>query len=146
MESKYTQALSEVWEILKYSEKSIIEKIPQEFLNFIIENKDKEYKCNIDFESENWEESVKTETQSIIALIYRDYICSPEKRKILIAEEIQEQIQREEKVRKDYKYDDIFKNKKINILNEKNDTDLIQTKKQPWYKKIFEIFIRKNRI
>lgn len=142
MESNYKQALSEVWEILKYSEKSIIEKIPQEFMNFIIENKDKEYKCNTDFESENWEESVKPETQAIIALIYRDYICSPEKRKILIAEEIQ----REEKIRQDYKYDDIFKNKKTNISNEiKNNTDLIEIKKQPWYKKILEIF-KRNRI
>lgn len=145
MEFNYKQALSEVWEILNYSEKSIVEKIPQEFINFIIENKDKEYKCNIDFGSENWEESVKPETQAIIALIYRDYICSPEKRKILIAEEIEEAIKREEKIRQEYKNDNIFKNKKTNISNEiKNNVDLIQTKKQPWYKKIFEIFIRKK--
>ena len=145
MESNYKQALSEVWEILKYSEKSIIERIPQEFMNFIIENKDKEYKCNTDFESENWEESVKPETQAIIALIYRDYICSTEKRKILIAEEIQEEMQSEEKIRQDYKYDNIFKNKKTNNLNEKSNTDLIEIKKQPWYKKILEIF-KRNKI
>ena len=131
MESNYTQALSEVWEILKYSEKSIIEKIPQEFMEFIIENKDTDYKCNIDFESENWEETVKPEAQSIIAFIYRDYICSSEKRKILIAEEIQEEMQSEEKIRQDYKYDDIFKNKKTSNLNEKNNTNLIEIKKQP---------------
>lgn len=145
MVSNYKQALSEVWEILKYSEKSIIERIPQEFMNFIIENKDTEYKCNIDFESENWEESVKPETQAIIALIYRDYICSTEKRKILIAEEIQEEMQSEEKIRQDYKYDNIFKNKKTNNLNEKSNTDLIEIKKQPWYKKILEIF-KRNKI
>ena len=145
MESNYTQALSEVWEILKYSEKSIIEKIPQEFMEFIIENKDTDYKCNIDFESENWEETVKPEAQSIIAFIYRDYICSSEKRKILIAEEIQEEMQSEEKIRQDYKYDDIFKNKKTNNLTEKSNTDLIEIKKQPWYKKILEIF-KRNKI
>lgn len=145
MVSNYKQALSEVWEILKYSEKSIIERIPQEFMNFIIENKDTEYKCNIDFGSENWEESVKPETQAIIALIYRDYICSTEKRKILIAEEIQEEMQSEEKIRQDYKYDNIFKNKKTNNLNEKSNTDLIEIKKQPWYKKILEIF-KRNKI
>lgn len=146
MESRYKQALSEVWEILSYSEKIIIEKIPEEFMNFIIENKDNEYKSQIDFWSENWEDSLKSETQAIIDLIYRDYICSPEKRKKLIAEEIQEEIQREEKIRQDYKYDDMFKNKKTNILNEiNNDTDLTQREKQTWYKKILEIF-KRNKI
>lgn len=145
MEYNYKQALSEVWEILNHSDKAIIEKIPQDFMNFIIENKDKDHKCNIDFGAENWEENIKPETQAIISFIYRDYICSAEKRKILIAEEIQEKIKREEKLRENYKYDDIFKNRKTNISNEtNNNTDLTHREKQPLSKKILNFF-RRNR-
>ena len=96
MNTNYSQSFTEVLEILNHSDKSITEKIPQNFINFLYKNMDKNYKLNIDFSDENWDNNVKEETLCIIALIYRDYICTPDERKILLAEQTAEE--KEEKV------------------------------------------------
>lgn len=111
MNIDYKQALTEVVEILNHSDKSITEKIPQNFINFLFENMDKDYECSIDFSNENWDNTVKEETRCIIALIYRDYICSSEERNILLSEEKIEEEKIQEALREKYNPDDVFKKK-----------------------------------
>lgn len=118
MNTDYKQALAEVIEILNHSDKSITEKIPQKFINFLFENMDKDYKCSIDFSDENWDNTVKEETQCIIALIYRDYICSPDERNILLAEEKAEEKKVQEALREKYNPDNIFKEKTAEPLDQ----------------------------
>ena len=91
MDIVYKQAFSEALEVLKNTNKSILEKIPPQFITFLNNNKDDEYIVNIDFSKDNWEDSVMPETQGILALIYRDYIVPKEKRIELIKEEKEEQ-------------------------------------------------------
>lgn len=55
MEKFNTKAASEVIEILKHTDKKIVEKIPQKLIDFLFENEDKDYRPNIDFNDENWE-------------------------------------------------------------------------------------------
>lgn len=143
MDTNYKQALTEVLEILNHSDKSITEKIPQNFIDFLYENMDKDYVCNIDFSNENWDDNVKEETQSIIALIYRDYICSSEERKTLLAEEVAEREKQERELREKYNPDNVFKKKISEIPEElENQTSLIEIKKTPWYKKIYEKILK----
>lgn len=111
MEIVYRQAFAEVLEVLKHTSKSIVEKIPEKFIMFLKDNKDDEYIVDIDFSKENWEDEVKKETQAILALIYRDYIVSPEKRNELIKEEQEEEIRIENEVREKYNPDNVFKDK-----------------------------------
>lgn len=138
METEYKQAISEVIEILNHSEKSIVERIPKKFIEFLYENMDKDYKVNIDFYSTNWEVSVKEETQAILAMIYRDYIVSPEERQKLIAEQKEEETRIEQELREKYNPDNIF-SKIEPIKNEQPEpqTQLIEIKSEPWYKRIF---------
>jgi len=121
MEIVYRQAFTEVLEVLKHTSKSIVEKIPEKFIIFLKDNKDDEYIADIDFSKTNWEDEVKQETQAILALIYRDYIVSPEKKSELIREEQEEQIRIENEIREKYNPDNIFKNKKeetvVEIIN-----------------------------
>jgi len=121
MEIVYRQAFAEVLEVLKHTSKSIVEKIPEKFIMFLKDNKDNEYIADIDFSKPNWEDEVKQETQAILALIYRDYIVSPEKKSELIREEQEEQIRIENEIREKYNPDNIFKNKKeetvVEIIN-----------------------------
>ena len=118
MDNVYREAFAEVLEILKNSNQKIIEKIPEKFITFLTENKDNNYVVQIDFTDENWDNSIKQETQEIIALIYRDYLCSIEERVCLIKQdkEILEKIEKEK--REKYNYDNLFKNKETPRIKE----------------------------
>lgn len=143
MDNVYREAFAEVLEILKNSNQKIIEKIPEKFIKFLTENKDNNYVVQIDFTDENWDNSIKQETQAIIALIYRDYIVSPEEREKLIAEEKEEQIRIENELRERYNPNNLFK-KNDNKLDKEitNTNSLIETRNEPWFKKLYNILLK----
>lgn len=132
MENKYSKALKEVYYILKISSQEEIEKIPEEIIELIKENMDKDYEPKIDFE-ENFEKSVLEETLVILALLYRDYLASAEEREKLLS---QEKIEIE-KQREKYSIDNIFKNQKITKESNDNvENKIIESKKEKWYENI----------
>lgn len=150
MDSVYSQAFTEVLEVLKNSKKNIISKIPASFIEFLNKYKDNNYMVEIDFSDENWDDKLKKETQAILALIYRDYIVSQEEReKLLVQEkkEKKEQIRIENEIREKYNPDNLFKDKTSNIINNTNDTaEMIKYKGSIFTRfinKIKSIFIRK---
>lgn len=140
MEISYRQAFTEVLEVLKHTNKSIVEKIPEKFIVFLKENKDNEYIANIDFSKTNWEDEVKQETQAILALIYRDYIVSPDKKIELIREEQDEQTRIENEIRERYNPDNILKNKQEDIVIENTNLQ-VEIKKETIFEKLI-CFIR----
>ena len=109
MDNVYREAFAEVLEVIKNSNQRILEKIPEKFITFLNENKDNNYIVKIDFTDENWDDSIKQETQAILALIYRDYIVSQEERVRLLTEEREEQIRIENELREKYNPDNLFK-------------------------------------
>lgn len=109
MDNVYREAFAEVLEVIKNSNQRILEKIPEKFITFLNENKDNNYIVKIDFTDENWDDSIKQETQAILALIYRDYIVSQEERTRLLTEEKEEQIRIENELREKYNPDNLFK-------------------------------------
>ena len=147
MDSVYSQAFTEVLEVLNNSEKSIVSRIPKSFLEFLNQYKDNNYKVEIDFSNENWDEQVKKETQAILALIYRDYIVSQEERERLLSEEREEQKRIENELREKYNPDNLFKNKTNNIENSANaPVEMVEYKESIFKKiisKIKNIFARK---
>ena len=76
MERVYEEAFSEVDEIIKLMPIDISSKIPQKFRQVISENKALNYKTNI--QEPIKEQDLKPETVTILGLIYRDYLASPE--------------------------------------------------------------------
>ena len=103
------EAFSEVYDIIYNFE--INNKIPKSFIELIDNNRDKQYKVNIDYTKSINDQELQKGTRVILALIYRDYLCSQEERENLIKQdkEILEKI--EEEKREKYNYDNIFKNK-----------------------------------
>lgn len=147
MNSVYNQAFTEVLEVLKNSEENIISKIPKSFIELLNKYKDNNYEVQIDFSNENWDDQIKKETQTILALIYRDYLVSPEEREKLLVEEKEEQIRIKNELREKYNPDNLFKNKNnIQEINKKTieenikEQQLVIIDDKPWYKKIFEKF------
>lgn len=136
MENVYKVAFAEVMEVLKNSEPEILVKIPENFITFLKENEDNEYNVDIDFNNENWEDTVLPETQAIIALIYRDYVSSPEEREKLLKTEQEEQIRIEKELREKYNPDNLF-NKEPRKIEREDNMQLSNKIHIPWYKKFY---------
>ena len=137
MEKFNAKAVSEVIEILNHTDKEIVEKIPQNFIEFLFENADKDYIPNIDFYDENWEKSIQEDTKAILALLYRDYIVSKE-----------EKLKQERELREKYNPDNIFKKKNVDKNMQIDNVQLIEIKETSWFKrtlnKILDFFGRKK--
>lgn len=149
MEDNYSKALAEVFDIINNSQEEIIDKIPNKLYQFLKNNMDKNYKVNIDYNNENWDNVIREDTKEILALIYRDYLVTPEEREQLRKEEAEEEKRIELELRKKYDPDNIFKRyaSEDNIKERKSDIqnntaiveykESIFTKIKNWFKQIF---------
>lgn len=148
MENFNKRAISEVIEILNHTDKEIVEKIPKKFIEFLFENADNDYKPNIDFYNEKWEQFVQEDTQAILAMIYRDYIVSEDEKIKLLKEEKDEKIKLENELREKYNPDNMFKKKNKEENIQINNVQLIEIKETSWFKrvinKILKFFGRKK--
>ena len=140
----YGKACKEVYIILQSLGDEIICKIPKKVIKFIEENMDKDYWFTIDssipIESQNFLE----ETLVIISLIYRDYICTPAEKEMLILQDKNKIKEAEKLLNEKYNNDNLF-NKKVpkkeNIyLTEKEDNNILKK----IFNKIKNIFFRKE--
>ena len=146
MENNYGKIFAEVLDIINNSEKEVKAKIPEKLYQQFEKNTDKSYKVNIDYSKEDWDNNISEETKEILALIYRDYIVSPEERKELIKEEAEFEKQKELELREKYNPDNLFKNKHKEInkeIEKENETATVQyhesilTKIKKWFMRIF---------
>ena len=96
---RYSIAFSELIYIINNMSKTNREKIPEEFITFLEENKDKNYVPeNISLSNK---ESLKRETKILIAIMYRDYFMSEKERN---KKELEDKLTLE----KIYSYDNMF--------------------------------------
>lgn len=137
MEECYREAFVEVLDIINHTELELVNKISKKFIDFLNQNKSLSYKSQINFNNINWQETVKPQTQEVIALIYRDYLVTDEKRIELAQEE-------EREFNEKYSYENLFKTNKITApepvmkqeeLIEENSLVVVDEK---WYSKIFK--------
>ena len=140
MENLNKRAVSEVIQILDHTEKEITEKIPEKFIKFLFENADNDYKPNINFYNDNWENTIDEDTKALLAMIYRDYIVSETERLELLEEEKQEREKQEALLREKYNPDNLFKKGKKNEdeIDSINNMQLVEIKEAPWYKRLFK--------
>ena len=146
MTLEYRQALTEINVIINCMNPIYLKKLPQKFINFVNINMDSEYIPDIDKNVPIDEQELKKDTRILLSLLYRNYWCDSEKKKILIKED-KNQREKEEKERNEkYSYENLFKNSNKNVITEKvneeieqtNMRELIEYKEEKWYKRIFE--------
>lgn len=115
---RYKKAYTELNEIFKVLDKEQKSKIPDIFINNIINNRDKEYKFIFDNSKGIFEQDLMIETQALLVEIYERYLAPTEEK------ELWQKYDRfclnkiEEKKKENYK--DIFSNDKTTI-NTQND-------------------------
>lgn len=129
---------NETYDIICHMNSKISKKIPKSFLDFIKDNREKNYKVNVDYSNKINKASLQRDTRILLSLIYRDYLCTPEERKILEEKDKYELQKIEQEKRKRYDPNNLFKNKQIdNINNKKEQQQLIEYKKENMLQRIF---------
>ena len=142
MTKEYRESFVEVVEVLNHSSATVIEKIPTRLIDLFNTNKSEEYVAKIDFFSENWEADLMPNTQAILALLYRDFLTSPEERKKLIDKEKEARLYAETLGISQAESAGMFSNSAVITgedieLSNSSSTQLIEMPKEPWYKKIY---------
>ncbi len=141
MREEYRKALSEVNQILLNTDEEVVAKIPKRFQEFVKNNMDEEHKLEIKEGQSLIEQNIMSETKQILALIYRDYICSKEKREELINQEIEKRKKEEES----YKINFQQNRKKEESIEEKlenaEEKALIKPEEK-WYQKIINKILK----
>lgn len=124
------EVCSEVYEIIH--NRSLNSKIPSKLIELLDENRDLQYKTNIDFSQSINDQELHRETRIILSLIYRDYICDKESRKRLLLKDEAELKQAEVILREKYNPDNIFNRKnsrpKEEVLINNTNSELIKYK------------------
>lgn len=97
MESIYNKAFTEVYTILQYLDEEELEKIPNEILDVIKENRDKEYTYEMNADLDLKEQRMLPETKALLFNLFRDYLSLPEQKEKIIRMQKEERIKNEEK-------------------------------------------------
>ncbi|MGN1271247.1 MAG: hypothetical protein ACI4UX_04695 [Clostridia bacterium] len=144
-------AYAEVYEILSFMEQKYVDMIPLKLLELFKEEKEKEYKPNINPTIPLDEQNLQKKTLSILAMLNLNYWCEDEnEKKELIALYAENDKRKEEELREKYNPDNLFKKKEQivedNEIKQEN-TQLIEYKEQNIFKKILNKimnFFKKN--
>ena len=144
--SEYRIAATEVVYILDYFSEEFKANIPTNFLKFLNEQAIPDYNPNFDFSHGLDRLELRNKTKTLLAMIYRNYICSEKEKieyeKILKQNENTYQVELREK----YNPDNIFQKdkKEYNTLNnERDNVQLVKYKESKlikfinWFKKLF---------
>lgn len=135
--------LCEVEYILNKLEKPYKNKIPEEIWDFINDNKDKNYIYNYDDNKKIIDNNIHIDTIAILTYINIKYLLNDEQEKIINKELQNDNLIFENKIRKKYNPDNIFKNvetKKNNIESSTitKETSIIEYKEKTFIQKIFD--------
>lgn len=128
------EGIAETLDILKNMDKIYVEKIPEDFMNFLKQNKAEEYRANLDHRLKINEMDLKEQTKDILTVIYLNYWCNDdEKMEYINLLNTNEQIYQNE-INEKYNPDKLFANK-----NTSTNQELLVVDEKP--KTIFEKFI-----
>lgn len=140
MREQYFKAFVEVEQIIMLMPKGLQDKIPKKFKNLLSTWKDPNYIVNIE---EPFEEcNIMEETKIVLAVIYRDFLCSEEERKEILERDKNKLLEFEQELREKYNPDNIFKNKNNSSENIQDnistETAVVEYKEKNFIQKLFD--------
>ena len=105
----------EIYEILKYIPKSELNKIPNGFIKFIEKNMDTNYTYKVENVQDFEKQPMLRGTRTILAILYRDYWATPQKKREIIERDQKQIKEKQEADRKKYDIETILANRKEQI-------------------------------
>ena len=140
----YRKAATELLELFKYLDRSLMRQIPNELIEKIEESKDTDYEFKVDESIPFKDQNIMPITRKIFGSIYLEYCCTKEKKKELVNGNIMLNNAKRMDVQEIFnstKYADEYKAaKKAEEQKEKQkmqNVSLVDVESMPWYKKIF---------
>ena len=131
----YSNAFSEVLEILKYVSKDDYEKIPLDIIELMEDTCSKDFVVKYNPNISLTEQGISEEARTIIAIFFRDYWATEKQReKILLKEKYDNYIEKTEKQKK-CNLDNLFKNKQKETVVE-NTKLPVEIKQETFFKKL----------
>lgn len=135
-----SQRLVEVECVLNKMDEQTTKKIPQEFWEFINENKDTNYNFQYDDNKSITENNLHMDTIALLTYININFLLDSEAKKEMISLLKEDEIIAEEQKRKQYNPDLIFKNKKDKHIEQTSENvKMIEYKESVFYKIISKI-------
>ncbi len=144
-EAQYSEAAAQVLDILNYTKKEDIKKIPQSFIRFLIEISDKKYTPKFNHEIQINGLNIKDQTKELLGFIYVTWWCNENERK-KYKDIIHSNALRKKDIT-DYDINDIFKSRvekkaSINIkTNNVTETSVVKYKEDNLFKKLLNRLI-----
>lgn len=142
-------AYSEVLAIINLMEEKYKNKIPNSVLQIFKDEKKENYNPVINIEESFLNQNLQRETLVILAILNLNYWCENEQEKIDLLKEYAENDKiKEEKLRKMYNPDNMFKNKNTERISENENKQLIEYKEN-MFKKLWnkiKFFSKESRI
>lgn len=134
---EYSKAYKEVLSIFEYLPEKDLNKIPESKMMLFVSKADKNYQFNYDPNKTLNENKVSKKAKAIIAILYRDYWASTEKKNKIKNKQINDRNKVDKIKVEKYNLDNIFdKNiKPKEVTNDK--VQLIEIKKMTWYNRFF---------
>lgn len=115
----YAEAATEVLEILNYTQKEDVEKIPKKFLKFLERNSSKTYKPDFDVAKPIKELNLKPKTQALLGLIYLRYWADEEGKEKFNQKLNENEKEYQKELQEKYSVDNLFKNR-TTVINQEN--------------------------
>lgn len=146
MNEIYANAYQEVIEVLKYTKKEDLIKIPKFKIDMYKKYMNKNNGFKIDKTKSLEEQDISNEAKAILANLYKDYWATDyEKRRI----EAKENYDLEQIAKEKYSADNLFRKREVKTETiSHNENSMIIVKEEKWYKKIFNgiknFFSKKN--
>ena len=130
MENDLSKAYVEILEILSNMEQKYVDKIPKKLLELFNEEKDKDYKIEINPNISLADQNLQRKTLALLAMLNLNYWCENEEEKQEILKIYADNDKKMEKeIRERYNPDNLFK-KKEQISKDSENNELEQENKQ----------------
>lgn len=129
IENNIKQTFNEVYTLICFLDDDLKSKIPKKLIEFINNNQDENYNFKIDTNKPINEQNFNENTKSFLALIYREYICSPSEK-----DELDKILQENENKYNKQLTENIFNNTIKESLKPEKETSLVEYKESIFQK------------
>lgn len=109
--NEYGEAAVEVLDILNNTKKTDVNKIPSNFIKFLVDNASEDYKVNLDHSKLISEMNLKETTKEILGVIYINWWCDKKDKEDYTKQIKELEIKRLEEIKEKYNPNKIFENK-----------------------------------
>ena len=103
------EAITEVLEILKNTDNTYMEKLPEKFKKFLNDNKSTSYIPEIDFSKELKDLKIRKETKELLGIMYLNYWSNDEEKKEYVKLLSENEKKYQEELTEKYNPDNLFK-------------------------------------